>query len=113
MSPTQIRTASRTLPAPIATLGDLVALAKPRLSGMVVSTTAAGMWLAPSQPSAPRAAAVLVGTGMVVGAANASMGSAKAGIPSPRPSAVAGERRPDGSGRSQVRRMRASTSRSR
>jgi heme o synthase len=70
VSPTQIRTASRTLPAPIAALGDLVALAKPRLSGMVVSTTAAGMWLAPSQPSAPRAAAVLVGTGMVVGAAN-------------------------------------------
>ena len=51
-------------------IGDLVALAKPRLSGMVVSTTAAGVWLAPQQPSAPRAAAVLLGTGMVVGAAN-------------------------------------------
>jgi len=51
-------------------LGDLFALAKPRLSGMVVSTTAAGIWLAPRQPSAARAAAVLVGTGMVVGAAN-------------------------------------------
>src|SRR5512136_3464233 len=37
---------------------------------MVVSTAAAGMWLAPEQPSAPRAAAVLLGTGMVVGAAN-------------------------------------------
>ena len=51
-------------------IGDLFALAKPRLSGMVVSTTAAGVWLAPQQPSAPRAAAVLLGTGMVVGAAN-------------------------------------------
>jgi len=51
-------------------IGDLLALAKPRLSGMVVSTTAAGVWLAPQQPSAPRAAAVLLGTGMVVGAAN-------------------------------------------
>src|SRR5512136_321297 len=37
---------------------------------MVVSTAAAGMWLAPEQPSAPRAAAFLAGTGMVVGAAN-------------------------------------------
>jgi protoheme IX farnesyltransferase len=36
----------------------------------VVSTAAAGVWLAPQQPSAPRAAAVLLGTGMVVGAAN-------------------------------------------
>ena len=73
MNPTQSRTASRTLPSPLQSLrglGDLVALAKPRLSGMVVSTTAAGLWLAPEQPSAPRAAAVLVGTGMVVGAAN-------------------------------------------
>jgi heme o synthase len=51
-------------------LGDLAALTKPRLSGMVISTTAAGLWLAPQQPSAPRAAAILAGTGMVVGAAN-------------------------------------------
>jgi protoheme IX farnesyltransferase len=55
---------------PLRSLGDLAALAKPRLSGMVVSTAAAGLWLAPQQPSAPRAAAVLLGTGMVVGAAN-------------------------------------------
>ena len=71
--PTQSRTAAHTLPSPLQALrglGDLFALAKPRLSGMVVSTTAAGLWLAPEQPSAPRAAAVLVGTGMVVGAAN-------------------------------------------
>jgi protoheme IX farnesyltransferase len=73
VTPTQSRAASTALPSPVAALrgvGDLVALAKPRLSGMVVSTTAAGMWLAPSQPSAARAAAILVGTGMVVGAAN-------------------------------------------
>src|SRR5512137_2073852 len=71
--PTQSRATARTAFSPLQALrglGDLVALAKPRLSGMVVSTTAAGMWLAPSQPSAPRAAAILVGTGMVVGAAN-------------------------------------------
>lgn len=55
---------------PLRALGDLVALTKPRLSGMVVSTAAAGVWLAPEQPSAPRAAAFLLGTGMVVGAAN-------------------------------------------
>ena len=51
-------------------VADLLALTKPRLSGMVVSTAAAGMWLAPEQPSAPRAATVLLGTGLVVGAAN-------------------------------------------
>jgi len=49
---------------------DLFALAKPRLSGMVVSTAAAGMWLAPARPSAMRVAAFLLGTAMVVGAAN-------------------------------------------
>ncbi|MEI7704335.1 MAG: heme o synthase [Deltaproteobacteria bacterium] len=73
MIQTQSHATSRTAPSPASPLravGDLFALAKPRLSGMVVSTTAAGMWLAPSQPSAPRAAAILLGTGMVVGAAN-------------------------------------------
>src|SRR5512137_126040 len=71
--PTQSRATARTAFSPLQAvrgLGDLFALAKPRLSGMVVSTTAAGVWLAPQQPSAPRAAAVLLGTGMVVGAAN-------------------------------------------
>ncbi len=73
MNPNPIRSASRAVPGPlpaVRALGDLVALTKPRLSGMVVSTTAAGLWLAPEQPSAPRAAAVLLCTGMVVGAAN-------------------------------------------
>ena len=71
--PTQSRATARTpfsLVDAFRGIGDLFALAKPRLSGMVVSTTAAGVWLAPQQPSAPRAAAVLLGTGMVVGAAN-------------------------------------------
>jgi protoheme IX farnesyltransferase len=69
----QSRAATRTTISPVQALrglGDIAALAKPRLSGMVVSTTAAGIWLAPEQPSAPRAVAVLVCTGMVVGAAN-------------------------------------------
>jgi protoheme IX farnesyltransferase len=69
----QSRTATRTILSPaqaLRGLGDILALAKPRLSGMVVSTTAAGLWLAPEQPSAPRAVAVLLCTGMVVGAAN-------------------------------------------
>lgn len=73
MIPNQSRAAARTTISPtqaLRGLGDIAALAKPRLSGMVVSTTAAGLWLAPEQPSAPRAVAVLVCTGMVVGAAN-------------------------------------------
>lgn len=71
--PTQSRANLRTAPSPaqaVRALRDLLALTKPRLSGMVVSTTAAGVWLAPEQPSAARAAAILAGTGMVVGAAN-------------------------------------------
>ena len=71
--PIQSRASTRTLPSPahaVRGLRDLLALTKPRLSGMVVSTTAAGVWLAPEQPSAARAAAILAGTGMVVGAAN-------------------------------------------
>ncbi len=73
MIPNQSRATTRTSISPVQALrglGDLLALAKPRLSGMVVSTTAAGIWLAPEQPSAARAAATLVCTGMVVGAAN-------------------------------------------
>jgi protoheme IX farnesyltransferase len=70
VNPSRSRASLEAAVQPLRTLGDLAALAKPRLSGMVVSTAAAGMWLAPEQPSAPRAAAVLLGTGMVVGAAN-------------------------------------------
>ena len=73
MTPTGSRSAVRSAawPAhPLARPRDLLALTKPRLSGMVVSTAAAGMWLAPVRVSAPRAAAFLLGTAMVVGAAN-------------------------------------------
>ncbi len=70
-SRTRIAARAATFPMHAARVaGDLLALTKPRLSGMVISTTAAGIWLAPQQPSAPRAATILVGTGMVVGAAN-------------------------------------------
>ncbi len=69
------RASTQVAPSPLSqALGqirDVVSLAKPRLSGLVVSTTAGGMWLAPGHLSAPRAAAVLVGTTAVVGAANA------------------------------------------
>jgi protoheme IX farnesyltransferase len=70
MEPTHSPAAARTAANPIQSLRDVVELAKPRLSGMVVTTAAAGLWLAPERISAPRAAAFLVGTGMVVGAAN-------------------------------------------
>jgi len=50
---------------------DVASLAKPRLSGLVVCTTAGGMWLAPGHLSASRALALLFGTTAVVGAANA------------------------------------------
>jgi protoheme IX farnesyltransferase len=73
MMPGRSRSAVRSAAAPaqgIAGLWDLLALTKPRLSGMVVSTAAAGMWLAPVRLSATRAAAFLIGTAMTVGAAN-------------------------------------------
>jgi protoheme IX farnesyltransferase len=70
MEPTNTRAAVRTAANPLQSLRDVVELAKPRLSGMVVTTAAAGLWLAPDRISATRAAAFLVGTGMVVGAAN-------------------------------------------
>jgi protoheme IX farnesyltransferase len=73
MTPTRNRATAQAAFSPVEAIrgiGDLFALAKPRLSGMVISTTAAGVWLSPQQPSAPRAAAILLGTGMVVGAAN-------------------------------------------
>lgn len=54
----------------LAGLRDLFSLTKPRLSGMVCSTAAAGLWLAPVRVSPMRAAAFLLGTAMIVGAAN-------------------------------------------
>jgi protoheme IX farnesyltransferase len=50
---------------------DLLLLAKPRLSGLVVLTTAGGVALAPGRIGAPRALVAILGTAAVVGAANA------------------------------------------
>jgi heme o synthase len=58
-------------PAPLAVLRDVVALAKPRLAGLVVCTAAGGLWLAPGRRDAAGALALLLGTSAVVGAANA------------------------------------------
>jgi len=69
MSPAVAVTAVR--PSPLALLRDLLLLAKPRLAALVVCTAAGGMWLAPGHRDAARAAALLLGTTLVVGAANA------------------------------------------
>jgi heme o synthase len=64
-----------TLPASIATASghakDLLLLAKPRLSSLVVVTSAGGLALAPGDIGAPRALLAVLGTAAVVGAANA------------------------------------------
>ena len=51
-------------------LKDAVELAKPRITGMVVFTTAMGLWAAPAPLSAARTVALLVGTTMLVASAN-------------------------------------------
>jgi protoheme IX farnesyltransferase len=50
---------------------DLIALAKPRVTRMVLITTAAGIWLAPSPLPVARAVVALVGVALIVAAANA------------------------------------------
>lgn len=50
---------------------DLVALCKPRLSGMVLCSTGVGLWAAPGLLPWPRALLVLLATALVVGGANA------------------------------------------
>ncbi len=57
--------------SPFALIRDVVLLAKPRLSALVICTAAAGMWLAPGRLDPLRAALLLAGTTLVVGAANA------------------------------------------
>ena len=57
--------------ATYATAADLLSLTKPRLSSLVLFTTAGGMWLAPAGMSAARAAATLLSTAGIIGAANA------------------------------------------
>src|SRR3954451_13022908 len=50
---------------------DLVQLAKPRITGMVVFTFGAGLWLAPGALGAGRALVALLGTTLIVAGANA------------------------------------------
>jgi protoheme IX farnesyltransferase len=54
----------------ISTLRDLLDLAKPRITSMVVFTTAMGLWLAPGGIGAARTALLLCGTALLVGSAN-------------------------------------------
>jgi protoheme IX farnesyltransferase len=50
---------------------DLLSLTKPRLSSLVLATTAGGMWLAPGTLTVPRIIVTLLATAGTVGAANA------------------------------------------
>jgi protoheme IX farnesyltransferase len=54
----------------LATVRDLLDLAKPRITSMVVFTTAMGLWLAPGSIGAARTALLLFGTALLVGSAN-------------------------------------------
>lgn len=54
----------------VAVLKDAIELAKPRITGMVVFTTAMGLWAAPASLSPARTAALLIGTTMLVASAN-------------------------------------------
>ena len=51
-------------------LAAYLELTKPRITALVVFTTAAGLWLAPGLPSSGAVLLTIVGTGMVVAAAN-------------------------------------------
>jgi heme o synthase len=57
--------------SPLAVARDVVALAKPRLAALVLCTTAGGLWLAPGRRDGLSSAVLLVGTSLVVAAANA------------------------------------------
>jgi protoheme IX farnesyltransferase len=52
-------------------LRDVIALAKPRITAMVITTTAGGLWLAPRRASLPVASLAMLGTVLVVAGANA------------------------------------------
>lgn len=49
---------------------DLLALSKPRVTGLAVATAAGGLWLAPGVPSGRLAWLTLLGTALAVGGAN-------------------------------------------
>ena len=68
----QVPLAQAVQPRPaLAVLRDVAALAKPRLATLVLCTTAGGLWLAPGHRDGSRAVVLLLGTALVVGAANA------------------------------------------
>jgi protoheme IX farnesyltransferase len=68
----QVPLAEAVHPRPALTvLRDVAELAKPRLAALVLCTTAGGLWLAPGRRDGLPAAALLLGTALVVGAANA------------------------------------------
>lgn len=54
-----------------ATVRDLISLTKPRITFLVVTTTAGGLWLAPGAVPPARALLTLFATALIVGAANA------------------------------------------
>jgi len=60
-------------PKRVATLAirDVVALAKPRITALVIVTTAGGLWLSPSRAPTATALWALVGTVLIVAGANA------------------------------------------
>jgi protoheme IX farnesyltransferase len=62
---------ARPAASPLAYARDLLLLAKPRLSGLVVLTCAGGLALAPGEIGLARAILSVLGTAAVVGAANA------------------------------------------
>jgi protoheme IX farnesyltransferase len=63
-----LRATAVTLPT---TAADLVSLTKPRLSSLVLATTAGGMWMAPGRMSFAQGLIALLATAGTVGAANA------------------------------------------
>ncbi len=50
---------------------DLLALAKPRVTALVIATTAGGLWLAPAKPGFMLVTLALLGTVLIVAGANA------------------------------------------
>lgn len=50
---------------------DVIVLLKPRVTALVIATTAGGLWLAPGTPSFALCAFAMLGTVLLVGAANA------------------------------------------
>ena len=63
--------ATTAAPARTVAIADLVALAKPRITTLVVFTTAVGLWMAPVRLEWPRIFLTLFGTVLIVAAANA------------------------------------------